>query len=341
MAPNHLRALPTLSRFDAASAAVVSFLQQSIPMSMWSVTRFDGENQVFLKTSEGNTLNIHDGQARPWEQTMCKLMIDGDIPSVVPDTALEPTIARSDDPDWKPLRTYVGIPILQPDGAIFGTVCGYDTQPHSSDLYDRVPLLELLSSLLSAVLDSDHARMDAERRAATAEIEAESDPLTGLLNRRGWDRWLTPENERWLEFGDPAAVVVADLDGLKEVNDRYGHAAGDELIRRTAGVLTDWAGPTDIVARLGGDEFGILLVGSGHKTTADKVAELSGSLEHEAISMSVGFASFASTGSSVAAWNAADSVMYRVKRLSGGGRRRSSGRRASDRPGGTVVSGSR
>ncbi|MGU3436565.1 sensor domain-containing diguanylate cyclase [Actinomycetes bacterium M1A6_2h] len=331
MPQNHLRVLPTLSRFDAASAAVVAFLQQSIPMSMWSVTRFDGQNQVFLRTSDGNALGIGDGQARPWETTMCKLMVDGDIPSVVPDTALEPAIAGSGDPDWTPLRTYVGVPIHQPDGTVFGTVCGYDTRPHSSELYDRVPLLELLSSLLSAVLDSDHARMDAERRAAVAEIEAESDPLTGLLNRRGWSRWLEPENGRWLEFGDPAAIVVADLDGLKEVNDRYGHAAGDELIRRTAGVLSAWAGPTDVVARLGGDEFGVLLVGSGTKSTADKVADLSGSLEHEAISMSVGFASFASSGSSVAAWNAADSVMYRVKRLSGAGRRR-----ASDRPGGTV-----
>jgi len=104
----------------------------------------------------------------------------------------------------------VGTPIVAPGGELFGTVCGYDPQRQPEPLAQLQPLLDLLSSLLSAVLAGDLRATEAARELEQARREAGTDPLTGLLNRRGWDRYLELEEQRFRRFGDPACVVVID-----------------------------------------------------------------------------------------------------------------------------------
>jgi len=86
------------------------------------------------------------------------------------------------------------------------------------------------------------------------DIAARRDPLTGIANRRAFDETLAG-----LSAGSPFAVLMLDLDGFKAVNDRLGHAAGDDLLRQVAGRLCEVVRNGDTVARLGGDEFAIVL----------------------------------------------------------------------------------
>ena len=100
---------------------------------------------------------------------------------------------------------------------------------------------------------------ELEQRLAQAEALAERDPLTGVLNRRGFMRAL----EQAIAFADryqePAAVVFLDLDGFKAVNDGYGHAAGDAVLKHVTRILMSNVRESDSVGRLGGDEFGVVL----------------------------------------------------------------------------------
>ena len=88
---------------------------------------------------------------------------------------------------------------------------------------------------------------------------ADHDPLTGLANRRRFDRELTAHLDRCARYGPSGALFMLDLDNFKQVNDTLGHGAGDQLIVSTAAVLSRRLRTTDVVARLGGDEFAILL----------------------------------------------------------------------------------
>ncbi len=97
-------------------------------------------------------------------------------------------------------------------------------------------------------LTRDQQELEQHRR------EAEQDALTGLLNRRGGDRRLTSALQRLVMSG-PVGVIICDADGLKQVNDRYGHVAGDEALRSLAGCLRSAVRAGDDVARMGGDEF--------------------------------------------------------------------------------------
>jgi diguanylate cyclase (GGDEF)-like protein len=108
------------------------------------------------------------------------------------------------------------------------------------------------------------ARLEAElaamrERVAELETRAESDPLTGVMNRRGFERELKRAGAYVRRYGGNAALVYLDLDGFKPVNDRHGHAAGDAVLKAVAVTLVGSVRASDTVARIGGDEFAALL----------------------------------------------------------------------------------
>lgn len=91
------------------------------------------------------------------------------------------------------------------------------------------------------------------------KYQAITDPLTGLFNRRHFEELYERERERARRNGAPLTLVMVDLDFFKEVNDRYGHACGDTVLRDVAGFLRDGLRQTDVVGRIGGEEFVLLL----------------------------------------------------------------------------------
>ena len=99
----------------------------------------------------------------------------------------------------------------------------------------------------------------AEKTEAELRFLADHDSLTGLLNRRRFRAELDQYVSFTARYGGRGAVMVIDIDGLKEVNDRRGHQAGDTLIRKVAEILRERVRATDLVARLSGDEFAVLM----------------------------------------------------------------------------------
>jgi diguanylate cyclase (GGDEF)-like protein len=94
-------------------------------------------------------------------------------------------------------------------------------------------------------------------------VEASHDPLTGLLNRRGFDERFAVERARAEREGSSTAIVMLDIDHFKKINDEHGHDVGDEVLRWLAQQLTEQARTIDLVGRAGGEEFIVLLPRSG------------------------------------------------------------------------------
>lgn len=113
-------------------------------------------------------------------------------------------------------------------------------------------------------------RLDLHRMAQT-------DGMTGLLNRRAFEEILTRELERSNQIGKSVAVVQVDIDRFKQVNDRWGHQAGDEVIRRVGDSLRKSMRPSDALSRFGGEEFMILL----RDVTTEQSGEIAGRLRAE------------------------------------------------------------
>lgn len=105
----------------------------------------------------------------------------------------------------------------------------------------------------------DDALAQAAKTEAQLRYIADHDALTGLLDRRRFRSELDQYVSFAARYGGQGAVMIIDIDGLKAVNDSHGHHAGDQLIRRVAGIMRERVRTTDIVARLSGDEFAVLM----------------------------------------------------------------------------------
>jgi diguanylate cyclase (GGDEF)-like protein len=99
----------------------------------------------------------------------------------------------------------------------------------------------------------------ARKRIADLEAHANEDPLTGLVNRRGFDRELERAFAFVRRYGTSVALLYLDLDGFKPINDTYGHGTGDAVLKEVVRLVCSKVRASDMVARVGGDEFVILM----------------------------------------------------------------------------------
>lgn len=308
--------VPTLSsaiNFEEACDAVLDYLKESVPLGYWAVTRYDGTDQVYLDVRD-DAYGRQAGDRHPWSESLCQYATEGVAPEITGDAMAVPQYAAAGVTRRMPIGAFVGLPIRRADGTLFGTLCGLDPQPQGEDLVGHAPLLHLLTFLLSSVLHADMERVEIARRVEAAERAAETDALTGMLNRRGWQRYIAAEEARYRRYGDPGSVIIVDLDRLKQVNDTAGHAAGDAHIRAAAAALRATVRECDVTARLGGDEFGIIAVGATPAEARPLVERLRRALDDAGIPASVGHATYSYHAGFAGAWAAADADMYADKR---------------------------
>jgi diguanylate cyclase (GGDEF)-like protein len=189
----------------------------------------------------------------------------------------------------------------------------------------RQPARNIPSEL--AALLGEIERLQAALRSEQARVKelaasAETDALTGVFNRRGFDRELKRSLAYVKRYWTRAALMYVDLDGFKPVNDRHGHAAGDAVLKAVAGKLTASVRASDTVARLGGDEFGLVLWNLSEADAAAKARALEAAVtaatvawdgDTLAVGASIGFAMLGPSDELADILAKADRAMYARK----------------------------
>jgi diguanylate cyclase (GGDEF)-like protein len=164
-------------------------------------------------------------------------------------------------------------------------------------------------------------RRQAERLLTTLVAQARTDALTGLLNRRAFEEDLDGEVARAHRTGQPLALIIADIDHFKVINDRWGHPAGDEVLQQVSEVLRDQCRRMDDAFRIGGEEFAVVVPGADANVAAvlaERIRHAVGtdlSCPGAPITLSLGIATYpAHADDSAALTAAADANCYRAKR---------------------------
>ncbi len=203
---------------------------------------------VSLLTTDRHWVKSSDGvdvDEVPYEHSMCRHVIRQGGPVVVQDCLLDPRFNGSPYVTGNPgVRFYMGVPLRSNDGEAIGTICAIDDRP-------RVPS------------DAQVSVMQDLAKMVTDELElrlvATTDFLTGALTRRTFTQRSATAFQHARRYGHPLGMIAIDLDHFKQINDRYGHAAGDEVLRVMVDCCHETLRGTDLLGRLGGEEFAVLL----------------------------------------------------------------------------------
>jgi diguanylate cyclase (GGDEF)-like protein len=197
---------------------------------------------------------------------------------------------------------------------------------------DKTKVSGAMSDQLTDVSDVDQliAEISALRgkvaqlqeRVEQLDLLAHEDSLVGLPNRRGFVRALERLIDRMERYDEQGAVLFVDLDGLKAINDTFGHQAGDEALIQVSRLLLGGVRKSDLVARIGGDEFAILLGHSNEDSAREAAARLIDTIaasefthcgQSLPLSVAIGAAAVHADDTPEAALARADEEMYRRK----------------------------
>lgn len=299
--------------FNDAAVDLLAMLRERLGFRVWIVARLKGE-RLTVTHVEGQAYGVRPGHQFRWSDTFCSRMAAGTAPRFAADAQSVSEYASAPLAAEFRIGSYLGAPLLGPDGRILGSLCALDPAPRVGLEAGEHEMAETCARVLSRVLHAETKAAKQSRRLERAEAGAFCDALTGLYNRRGWDQLLKAEESRCRRHSRTACIVSIDLDDLKAVNDTGGHEKGDELIRRAATAVRSTIREQDVAARVGGDEFAVLAVECGLDASAALRRRLDAGLAEAGIRASVGVARRTQDSDLLQAWRQADAAMYQVKR---------------------------
>lgn len=272
---------------------------------------------------------------------------------LIDDWAVAPAELRhTARPAERTAGSLMAVPLIE-DDRVIGLLCVRHSKPYTWSDADLHLMRQLAEQVTAAVADArafedlENYRKDLEGRVAqrTAELErantekerliaalrersralereTQEDPLTGIANRRHFAQRLDAEIQVALSVGQPLTLAVADLDRFKEVNDRLGHAVGDEVLRQTATLMRSLCRATDLVARIGGEEFALILPGMSREAARSFCETLRRAVESHAwravhpeltVTLSIGLSQWDGAAETADLLQEADARLYCAK----------------------------
>jgi len=203
------------------------------------------------------------------EEGFCRSMAASDSPLVVHDTRAHPVLRRHPAVAGAPgIRFFAAHPVRNQEGGVSGAVALIDYVPRQGFMEaDRSMLADLVALVEREVHLRQMSAFQLELQKKNKNLRRKSliDPLIRTWNRGAIMRILTIEAARCDKAGLPLSLIVADLDHFKQINDRYGHPAGDAVLVDVAGRLRSCMRPQEALGRYGGEEFLVVLPGSSHQ----------------------------------------------------------------------------
>jgi diguanylate cyclase (GGDEF)-like protein/PAS domain S-box-containing protein len=171
------------------------------------------------------------------------------------------------------------------------------------------------------VTEHKRAEQNRQRIYKLLQVQATTDALTGICNRQKFCDFLNHEIQESRRYGHPLSLIMFDIDFFKQINDRYGHKVGDDVLRETTRLISENIRDVDVFARWGGEEFMILSPHSELKSTkilADKLRALIEQHRYhscpEPVTCSFGIVTFSGADTVESFTNRADIAMYKAKK---------------------------
>jgi diguanylate cyclase len=198
-----------------------------------------------------------------------------------------------------------------------------EIQEHGhKEAIQRQKTQQQLDDLVNKIKEMESESTDLKSKLKIANNQALRDTLTGLPNRNAYNERLETELARWKRYHSPLSLIVWDIDHFKNINDSYGHKAGDKVLLLIAKQLSDHSRATDFISRFGGEEFTMLLPDTNSQSALILANQLRQTIEKTgfnasgtsvAITISCGITEFVPNDTDEMAFERADQALYQAK----------------------------
>ncbi len=198
------------SSFEAAAKEILQYLHHQFGFDLWTVSRLDGDEAVIVQALDGR-YGLQPGKAFKWSDLICKRMVEGQGPNIVPSLTDAPAYQSAPQARELGVEAYVGYPLCDSDGHVFGTLCGVATKPQPKEIERSEGTFALYSKILSTLLSMDLQLKSRRENSRALDIDQLVDTETGLLSSTAWNRFMTAQNRRARELGSTSYVAKVGL----------------------------------------------------------------------------------------------------------------------------------
>lgn len=287
-------------RFDR----ITKIVQIALDVPITAISLVDEKRQWF-KSKHG--LDVDE---TPREVAFCAHTIKTSKAFAIEDASKDRRFSNNPLVTGEPnIKSYLGIPLLSPDGFNIGTLCAIDTVPRKFDSKS----VELMNHLAKVVIHELEMRQRLDR-----------DPLTGALTRSAFSKDVRQAITLFSKQKIPSTLILLDLENFKWIHDNFGFTIGDEILRSVSENVIETLRLSDSFGRVGGEEFAILMTGISHQESllvTERIEDIIeagtfGRIETLKISANFGIASLSEDHDSVEKWfGVASSRLRAAKRL--------------------------
>lgn len=262
--------------------------------------------------ADGNWVEEVMAETFPIEDGITGRTVLAGTPSNVPRSDLDPS-SKTVPGTAEEAEALVCVP-LGVEGQTIGALNVYRMGEDVAFSGKEAQVIERFATMFALAFNS-------ARQRELLQVQANTDALTGLLNRRAYTERLAAELARAQRAGTVVSVVLLDVDEFKGINDRYGHAEGDRVLRAIGEALRETVRSDETVARFGGEEFSLILAGVESEIAREATERFRAAIATVAVggsvlSVSAGLASWPTHGDSAEeVLEAADRALYAAKRL--------------------------
>jgi diguanylate cyclase (GGDEF)-like protein len=243
---------PLEERFER----ITRLARRALKVPIAAITVVQGGRQWFKSVCGWQVTEL------PMSKSLCAEVIREGKQMIVPDTLEDlymmsnPVVCNNPN-----IRFYAGFPMRDSDGVTVGTFCVMDLKPRKPDAGFAATLCDLgdMAQRELFTIELSNAQSALASKLGEARRQAMFDPLTRLWNRRGAADLLNSALKETAKHDHSVGICLADIDNFKQVNDRFGHQTGDQVLRRVAGSIVASVRPQDIVCRWGGEEFLVIV----------------------------------------------------------------------------------
>jgi diguanylate cyclase len=268
------------NHFRIVADKILSYLHDRLGFQLWAVTRTYSDHWIMLATKD-NGYNIKNGDVFFWPDSFCSRMVQSKGPQIAPKVEDVPEYITAPIGKEYSISSYIGIPLRNDDGTLFGTLCAIDPVEKPDSIKDEYSLIflfaDILSQLIQAEIQSENLLCDIERARLKLEIE----PITKLYNKRGWNILLAREQKCCDMFGSPALIVMIKLDENSNDND---------LLVKTADIIKYVFRNSDISAYIEKNIFIVLVVEIDYSYMKEFVSRIKQTLKSKNIPAQIGWA---------------------------------------------------